>query len=89
MYQDQAAKTASAKEATFNDRLNKVADSIAFQCERIESVLSRVNGTPQVKNPEGAAVPIRPMFPLSQIVENLENANQRLNSLATGVEKIA
>lgn len=93
MYRDQAQPAAVPKEATLNDRLNKVADSLQFQCDRIESVLARVQGTPPTPatgNSRGGDVSmIRPTHALVQIVEALEQTNQRLASLATGTESIA
>jgi hypothetical protein len=78
------------REATLNDRLNKVADALFAQCDRLESVLSRVNGTPQKGDAVGGApVPIRPVHALAQIVESLEGVSQRLNELTGGVERIA
>ena len=48
--QDQAYAASEAKiarEATLNERLNRVGEQFNSQCDRIEGVLSRVNGTPQ------------------------------------------
>ena len=85
---DQAAKT-EAPEATFNDRLNRVAEGMQAQCERIGSVLSRINGTPE-KPPKGTEVAqIRPVHALSQCVKHLEEIHARLTDLANGVERIA
>lgn len=76
--------------ATFNDRLNRLAETLHFQCERIEAVLARVNGTPQGKEQRGGDVAqIRPVHALAQIVESLEGTSQRLADLAGGVERIA
>lgn len=85
-----AEQAKQPRESTFNDRLNMVASSLHYQCERIEGVLSRVNGTPQTKNEKSADVAqIRPTHSLAQIVELLEAVNQRLADLSTGVERIA
>ena len=88
-YDQQAAKVAP-KEATLNDRLNKLVDAMTFQCERLESVLSRVNGTPQAeRGSRGDVAQIRPTNSMAQCVDMLEQANQRLGNLATGIESIA
>lgn len=80
----------SPRDLTMNERLGKAAEAMQYQCERIEAVLSRVNGTPQkIDGPGKAAVPIRPTMPLSQNVEHLEALYKRLSDLATGVEQIA
>lgn len=88
-YAAQEAK--SPKEPSLNERLNKTFDSLTYQCERIESVLARVNGTPPTpaKLEGNVTGQIRPTFALSQVVDNLEQVNQRLSSLAVGIEKIA
>lgn len=86
-----AGQTAAQQERdpTFNDRLNKASDSLQFQCERIEAVLARVNGTPQKVDPKSAVTPIKPQMSLGNVVESLEAINQRLADLATGIERIA
>lgn len=86
----QNAKAETPVAATFNDRLNKVVDGLQFNSDRLEAVLSRVNGTPSAKEGRpGDVAQIRPLHPLAGIVEMLENANSRLADLATGVERIA
>ena len=94
--QDQAyaaSEAKSAREATLNERLNRVGEQFNSQCDRIEGVLSRVNGTPQPPKTGDrigeAPTPIRPTQSLSQIVENLEMLAKRLSELRTGVERIA
>jgi hypothetical protein len=81
------------RESTLNDCLNKIADSLQFQCERIESVLARVNGTPGTPTSGrlgGSDVAqIRPTHPMGQVVDTLEQLSQRLANLASGVESIA
>lgn len=89
---DQAAKTASVpRVATLNERLNKVADAIQFQCDRLESVLSRVNGTPQRegRGPKDSVAQISPTHALANVVEMLEQVQGRLNDLTNSVEQIA
>ena len=77
------------REPTLNERLNKVADSLAYQLERIESVLARVNGTPVAINKGPDLSQIKPSLALSVIVESLESINQRLADLSTDIEHIA
>ncbi len=92
MYADQAAKNAVPTPATLNQRLNKVLDGIQFQCERLESVLGRVNGTPQRegRSPRDASVAqINPTHALANVVEMLEQAQSRLSDLTANVEQIA
>lgn len=94
MYQDQGAKAVPQQEraATLNDRLNRVADLLSYQCERIESMLERVNGAASSpgRPPRGAEVAqIRPTIALATVVENLEKDGQRLANLVTGVELVA
>ena len=86
-------KTEGPREATLNERLNKVSDSLQFQCERIQSVLARVNGTPPAVLGQGqnknTLAQITPTQPLTAIVEMLESTNKRLDELAHGIERIA
>ena len=91
MYQDQAAKTAPApREPTLNERLNKVADTLQFQCERLESVLARVNGTPQAERAgRDKVVGISPTHAMANVVDMLEGGARRLDELTTNVEQIA
>lgn len=87
-----AGEAKTAREATFTERLNRLGDQLVAQCDRIEAVLSRVNGTPraEVANRLGEApTPIRPTVSLSQMVENLEMLAKRLSELRAGVERIA
>jgi len=78
------------REPTLNERLNKVANSLAYQLERIGSVLDRVNGTPAVAINKGPDLSqIKPSLALSVIVESLESINQRLADLSTDIEHIA
>jgi hypothetical protein len=75
--------------STINDRLNKMLDTLGYQCERIEAVLSRVNGTPQkIESAKGGIAP-RPSLSMQNAIETLETTTERLTSLANGVEQIA
>lgn len=79
------------RESTLNERLNKVGEKFAYQCDRIESVLSRINGTPQKGDAVAgnAPTPIRPTIGMQNMVENLESLSIRLESLRIGIERIA
>lgn len=86
-----AAVEAKPVEATINDRLGKVLEGFQFQCDRISGVLSRVNATPpQQPGPNRDSVAqIRQTMPLTVVVEQLQELQERLADLATGVERIA
>lgn len=90
-YADQPNK--SAREATLNERLNRAGEQINSQCDRLEQVLARVNGTPQPPKTGDrigeAPTPIRPTQSLSQMVENIEAMAKRLMELRTVAERIA
>lgn len=89
-YADQGANK-TAREATLNERLNRAGDALALQCDRIESVLARVNGVPQkdAQMAGTAPTPIRATQSLAQMVENMEVLAKRLTDLRNGVERIA
>lgn len=87
-YENAKATMAVPTEPTINERLNRAAESLYDQCERIERVLSRVNGTPQRETgPEVAK--IRPTRSMLEIVESLDGTQSRLRDLASGIERIA
>jgi len=89
-YASNAAQTEGSREVTLNERLNKVAEALLFHCDRIESVLSRVNGTPPTAaRGQDKLAQIRPTNPLSGVVETLEITAKRLDELSVGVERIA
>lgn len=75
------------KEMTLNERLNQIADAFDYQCMRIESVLARVNGTPQGGEVAGKAAKVT--SPLGAVVDSLESTSQRLTELCHGIERIA
>ena len=86
----QATQPAAPREPTINERLNRVSDRMQVACERIESVLARVNGTPQAeKGDPSKMAQINPTLPLGTVVEHLEAVQSRLMELAAGVERIA
>lgn len=90
MYGSDARAAATAEvAATLNDRLNKMLDTLSYQCERIEAVLSRVNGTPQKIESAKAGNAPRPILSMQNAIEGLENTSQRLVELTGGVERIA
>lgn len=80
---------AAPREPTINERLNRTAEALHEYCDRIEAVLSRVNGTPQSEKRASDVAQIRPTVALSQAVETLEGVQKRLCDLAIGVERIA
>lgn len=88
---DQYATASTApREPTINERLNRAAESLQDYCDRIESVLARINGTPQSEKAGRSDVAqIRPSVPMAQTVDALEGAATRLRDLAIGVERIA
>lgn len=85
-----ATQSETPRERTINERLNRVAESLQHQCQRIESVLSRVNGTPPtaIKSPDKVAQ-IQPTHAMTNVTEMLEAINSRLAELSDGVERIA
>ena len=86
-YQGTAEKP---REANLNERLNKVSERLQFYCERVESVLSRVNGTPQAaRGAESKLAQLTPTMPLANVVDHLEAVQNRLADLVTGIERIA
>ena len=90
MYADQATKAATPRVATLNERLNKVAEGLQFQCERLEGVLGRVNGTPTAeRNNRDKVAAISPTHALANVGDMLETATRRLDELATNAEQIA
>ena len=77
-------------EATLNDRLNKLVEGLQYQCERLESVVARVNGNPQPQAPRtGDVAQIKPGLPMNAAMEHAEALHQRLADLATSIERIA
>jgi Holliday junction resolvasome RuvABC DNA-binding subunit len=86
MHQVQAA---SERALTLNERLNKTLETLGYQCERIEAVLSRVNGTPQKIEAAQAGKAPRPVLSMQNAVESLEATTQRLIDLTGNVEHIA
>lgn len=83
------AATKQDREITLNERLNTALNTLGYQCERIESVLGRVNGTPQRLQDAKAGIAPTPVSSLSNNVEALEGIAERLVSLTNGMERIA
>lgn len=84
------ASNPTPRDATLNERLNRAYESLQSHCDRLESVLSRVNGTPTAAPSNMKEVAqIRPPHPLSGVVEMMEQTSARLASLTEGVERIA
>lgn len=89
---DYAAKQAQPERSmTLNERLNKASEGLQYQCERIESVLARVNGTPQPGRPPSAAsvTQITPTLPLAAVVDHMEAIHGRMSEIAAQAERIA
>lgn len=92
--QSQGVAGNAPKDLTINERLNRSAEGLMNQCDRIESVLSRINGTPPTPSTSaqdrlGNVETIQPTASLVMVVERLEAAKERLTNLALGVERIA
>ena len=84
----QNAMPVSDKPITLNDRLNHMLETLSYQCDRLESVLSRVNGTPQkIESAKGTAP--RPTLSMQNAIESLETTTARLVELTSGTERIA
>lgn len=79
------------REPTLNERLNKVSERMQFDfCERLESVLGRINGNPTPKTDSvNRIAQIQPTLPLATVVEHLEAVQSRLAALAASIERIA
>lgn len=85
----QDTKTAP-REPSLNERLNRAYEGLQSSAERIERMLSRVNGTPQAEMSGGEKLAqIRPTLPLGQTVEQVEALSMRLRDLAINAERIA
>lgn len=83
------APSAPERALTLNDRLSRALEGYNIQCERIESVLSRVNGTPQkIEGGKPGQAP-RPVYAMQATIENLEATLSRLAELTGGLERIA
>lgn len=87
-YADQAAKTAE-RAITLNERLNSALNTLGYQCERLEAVLGRINGTPQRIEAAQTGKAPTPILSMQHNVENLEAQTNRLVELLNGVERIA
>lgn len=87
-----SALAQTEREPSLNARLNRISERLQEQCERIEAVLARVNGTPQKIESAGRGsnpVPPTPTLPMASVIEHLESVQSRLIELAAGVERIA
>lgn len=87
--QNAAAVGTDTAVQTLNQRLNKISESLQYQCERVESVLSRVHGNPTPQPPKGSVAQIAPTLSLAVVVEHLEAVQARLADLCTSMERIA
>ena len=80
--------SAPEKQPTLNDRLNKALNIVCDQCDRLEGVLSRVQGSPP-KPANAGAVPIRGALSMNMAIEHLEQACARLVEMSHQIEHIA
>lgn len=84
------AAVTTDREVTLNERLNKALNTLGYQCERLEAVLSRVNGTPQkIESASRGSTAPTPVLSMQNNVEGLEVQLDRLVNLSNGVERIA
>lgn len=74
---------------TLAARLDSAVSQIAYQASRLESVLSRVNGTPQSAQATEKGMNNASTAPLVSSVTSAEELGARLASLVEGVERIA
>ena len=86
--QTEAAQS-KAEVSTLNARMNRVLDRIEGECDRIDRVLGRVNGTPQKDISVGSVAQISPMRAMTNVVEQIEGQADRLSSLASNLETVA
>ena len=77
-----------AKVSTVNERMNRMANQLTAACQRVENMLSKVNGTPQ-HAPKDAVDKIAGINPLMHCLEQIENQVERLHRLTEGLEQIA
>lgn len=78
---------ASSPASTINERMDRVANHLTAACQRVESVLSKVNGTPPAPGQDAAKV--SGISPLVNCLEQIEGQAERLHRLAEGLEQIA
>lgn len=82
-----SGSTSAPTAATIAQRLSTLSSDLTQSCQRIESVLGRVNGTPQQ---EGAAQPaVTATAPMMSSVEVIEAQAERLNRLVNLLEQVA
>ena len=74
--------------ATLSDRLSREASKLATACQRIESVLGRINGTPPTAamGESGGTAQLPPMV---HALEAIEARVEHLGRLADGLEQVA
>lgn len=72
---------------TLAQRLESSLITLSGQADRIEAMLSRVNGTPQdaaARHPESGMT-----APLTEMVSHAEMLSERMIALASGLERIS
>ena len=78
----------TAKEMTLNERLNRASGAIDNELDSMQSLLARVNETPEAPLTSGGSAP-SPIFGLATIVDRVEAQAKRLAELVHGLERIA
>ena len=73
--------------STINQRLDAQCAQLYRACQRIESTLARINGTPQAGEQAQDKVAVTP--PMLQSVDFIEQQVERLTRLADGLEQVA
>lgn len=72
---------------TLNQRLNSLGETLASASGRIESAISRVNGTPEGGEKACAIAPHQ--FSMTEMVARLEDQAKRLCGIADSIDRIA
>jgi hypothetical protein len=79
-----------AASQTMAARLENAANTLAYQCDRIANVLSKINGTPRDNPPTAGGVEkIKITAPLAQSLDYVEATAKRLCDLAAALEQVA
>lgn len=90
MYPAADSRPSAPKPITLNQRLANSAEQLLRQCQRVESVLSRINGTPPAPGTGSDNIAkISSTPPLLSSVDSIEQQAERLARLADGLENVA